>query len=942
MPPRRRQAVPTQLTQGPQLTPLRSPVDLYYRPNVGRVEQAFIYDLAPASRTLAAVLRQKREKDKEKLEVEANRFVQENQELVLQIEQRAAGIKDPKERRKVYQETFDNLQKNGLPAAADPFFQQLYARAAARMMLGRYHEALTARQSEAAGTRGEDGSPALPPDIDSIIGQEWAKFSDSPAIQNFYGGQVAFPLKERVDEQFRVGIAKDRAARIESETRDMVVQDLGQQFDLLLHANQTITTETLRPITDYVTNELRGHNVQNPREWVLSALELSFQRAAAVDVDEAVRAVYAAQELEIGGVRLGDDRSGVGLRLEQLKRRYIEQGEAHLARQNGLVEQRRKAAILDAENEYVGVLLAAKRDGANLTQVSRGLSEKFAKEAAETGRFDGQIAFVQEDLERYTRAMDVARQSDQTVLDQFNVLMADGKVDDAEALVRAALDQGAITGEDYASARAGIEQRRSVSPYLENNGLYNTVRARYREAAPSGFADEIQDTLDAQRVGMERRLERDFAEFVRSTAGEPDRESKHRAWLEERQDADLKVLDEQKREIRGRRDELVRDVRRRFQRHTDSEELIAQGEREGTLTVLEAQALREENEKAATREEFYRMREYAEAEADIDRHLEVEIVGAGRTDVDALQLQIAAHDRLRDELDLALDGVFADETVDPRHFTSRARMEIRRIKGEILDELFPSARREIQKAVRDGQPAQETLDDIAERRADLENAMSWRTTLRDPRGRESITAADPRFTVHPAVNADLYDAAARWMSGVDPFFGPPTTREDVERVTRQAVVELLRDETLDDADRQDAIGAALSTVGVPADAVLAGSVTLVPPPSELEYIRKALEVKRVALKVGLSLGSSRDRIRREIASLEERADPAGLQVPLEGVTLNPYTTPFFRSEAELEAFVADDARLRPLLERLGLDPDDERAAEDWGLAQLTLTRLTNP
>lgn len=902
-----------------------------------------IYDFAPISATIQDALAAKARRDAEKKILAGERFAAENEPLVADIERDLAEVKDAKERAAKAKEAFAFLQRNGYPAAGDPTWQVGYARIAGRQLAAEYRRNLLTRVNEVAAIRGPDGKVTSAPDLESIIDEEWKKVGGSPAVQSFFGGQEALATKAQADAEFRNAAAQARGQAQEQDHHDMRLREIGGLFDHLVSANPVVTTETLQPITEYLTKEVREYNVLNPRELTMQALELSIQKAAAIDPDEAVRMVYAAQDLVVGDVRLGDDRGEVGLRLQALTQQVRERASNALAEEVRTTDLRRKAAIQEAEAEYVDALVRAKADGQSVVEVGRALKEKFLREDAETGRFKGMGAFVVDALDDYVRAQDSARASDQQVLDQFNVLLADGDVDGAEALVRSAMHTGGLTGEDYARSVTTLAQRRDVAPFVENNGLYQTVKGRYGAAKPTGFTDEIQQRIDADVLERQRRLERDYVAFVRTTAGKQNREELHREWLATREGEDLEAIRASGAEVRAKGQEAIRAIRQRLVRHQSAEAEIAQAEREGTITVLEAQAMREESDKAvAARDRFFKTEAYQDAMRELDAQFQIE--GGGAPTKELVTAQRLAVQAFQDQYEVALDAILSDPAASPATFDARARAAVRQTMNEIGDQLFPSNRKAQQKVLEQGGSAAEVVEAVQALDQDLLLSAQWGALLADPKARENLSGKTLPGPRDPAVPEEVYDTAAKWMSGLDPFFGSPVTREDAEHVATRALSKIMRDPSLGEPQRQSAVGAVLSLTGnvFPQD-VLRGSVSVGPSDIEVDAARRRIQTLETWIGSGPAgrFRPSVDRWKAEIEALRPIAANERQDVSMEGYQWPPYTTPFFRSVAMLEAY-QDRPEYPEFLSKLGIDPEDDAAVREWAKAQVRAINRINP
>lgn len=883
-----------------------------------------VFDFAGISRTLSDFLAEQSEKRAAEKSLEAQRFVQENSALVADIESDASEIKDPAEQDRFLRESFAFLKSKGIiPPMGDPYSQIGYARAAGRLMADTYRDRLRARLDEMSAVRGPDGEPTLAPDVEAAMAEEWGRVSNSPAVRNFYGGREALGQKERADEEFRTTVSARRAEAQQRDYEDLLKREIGGQFDYILRDNPVVTGETLSGITEYVSREVQQHNIPRPRELVMEAIELSIQRQAAVDPEEAVRMVHAAQDLVVGDVRLGDDRSGVGLRLEELTRRVRDRANEASLDELRREQSQRQLAVQQAEKEYIPLLVRAKQEGQSVRALAKQLGDRYLAEDAATGRFGGRAAFVVDALNDYANAQDGARQSDQQVLDSFHRLLAEGETGAAETLLRAS--QTSLTGEDYLESLNVLSARRDVSRLVEDNSVFRTVANRYAELKPTGFTPDVQQRVDDQAQELRVRMERDYVALVQQK-GQVDR-----AWLEERWAADQKELRRIEQEVRGDRDAAEIEVRRRMARHLDAADLIDQGERAGAFTVTEAQDLREQNVKAAEgREALLNSRPLQEATQSLARRL---------ADEDPAVFEAGLRE-LRDRYAVAVDEILGNDAVDPRSFGPRADAELRRVQRELEDQLFPSvegtaAGRQVQtgagKAERQiaaGKSAEEVRESQAVLDADLKAADQLTAVTVDPITREQLTDRHPYFDAvrHPAISPDFYRYAAAWMSGADPVFGSPVQRSDVESRARSAIG------LAPEEQRSEVAGAVVDVIGIDATAVLAERLELAVPDDEAAFLRREIEARERF--GGILAGGVRAA---SLPAFRARLEP--VSVDLTGKVYRPFTTPFFRSLEAMEAF-SDDPAWPDFLRRVGIDPEDIselRAFEDAQAAAIQRT-----
>lgn len=914
---RRRRPVqpPASLQEAVQSQPVASPAG--GRETTAAPINLPIFDYVAISGTLQGYL-EHQQKEKTKRDIQAGeRFVAENSPLVADIEEDAAEIKDPGAQKEFLTKTFAKLIEQGIvPPNASPMWQIGYARYAGRDAGDRYRVGLRARLQNMTAARGPDGAILPAPDVEAAMAEEWEKVAGSPSVRNFYGGEEALARKAQADEEFRTAVYNRRSAADQDEYEKGLQREVGSQFEYIIGSNPVVTSETLEGISAYVTQEMYAHNVPNPRELVVQALETSIQKLVQTDPDAAVRAAHAAQELKIGDVRLGDDRSRVGMRVQELvneaNQRAREATVTELQREEG----QRRLAIQQAEKDYLPLLLAAKADGKSVRAAAEELRKRYLADDASSGRFGGRGAFVVQALDDAAQAIDSSRQSDRLVLDQFQRLLAVGKLEEARLLVESGLSNGSLTGGDYQTAVTALGERESVSRLVEDNSLYRGYANRYDDLKPKGFAPDVQQKVDERVLDLRERMERDYVALVQKSGKED------RAWLGERWAADQGTIRQLELEFRGSRDEIEAGIRQKLTRYQDAGEDIAQAERQGTLTVNEAQQLREQNIQAgAGRDALLNSNALREAEAALQGRFAVDQGGVETQEgMSALE---AARQELRDRYAGAVDDMLANPSIDPRSFRSRADAELRRVSRELGEQLFPSGQAKAGRAVKEGV----SVETISERQRVIDQdvapggggqapglAVQLSATISDPQAREHLTARHPFFATVavPEVPGDFYRYAAGWMSGVDPVFGSPVGREDVEMRAMGAL------RSLEGEQLQPAAKSIATILGSSAPDVLREQFNLALPEDFQSDIRKEIELlENPFTETSPTEGRNREA---QLAYLRSLLEP--VSVDMKGVVYRPFSTQFFRSPGALDAF-QDDPAWPDFLRRVGLDPDED-------------------
>lgn len=905
-----RQRRPVQSLQeslAPRLAPQAAPVG--FTPTVAPPDDLPIYDFSAISQTLAGYLRKQQENRNKQTQQRAEQFVEENRLLMADLQLDMAKVKDPAERDRMQKAAFAFLRKSGeIPDMSDPNARVGLERANGRILAGQYWQNLQRRLTEVSlAVDPQTGLPTQPLDAERIMAEEWEKISQAPAVKGYYGGQEALAQKEAADAQFLQKVTERRNAAEKAHYEQTIAQEWGQSFDYILDNNDAVSSAELAPITEMVAGEVREHNLLNPREVLLNALELSFRRRAAIDPKDAVRAVHAAQDIVIGGVRLGDDRSGVGERLQELIRQVRDDAnEAEELELRG-EDTARRLAIQKGQADFLPKLLQAQREGQSLRQIGRALSEQYLADDEASARFGGRGAFVVRNMQETIQQLEQDASDDPDVVSAVTNHLADGQTDAARALVDSAGASGRLRGETRLKLTQAIEQRENVGRFLEDDNLYNEVKGRYNQATPKGFARETQERLDAEALDFQRRLDRDYAEQVRLTTGNPQQQQILRDWLMKREEADNKQRTEQGAQMRAKRDKVNAALSERVARLQDSADLIAQAEAEGSYTIAEAEEARAKNRESISQKDHLQNVASDDALALLENRVSAALGGVPPDQNQITKVEDARR-RLRDQIGLELDKMIADPANDPRTFVTRARA----IGDTVVDELSPTLLKELGPATLEISP--------------ITYAAVLRDKLADPFIRETFRASDPVFapatdgsSLHtPGIPQRFYEFAAGWWSGRDPIFGDPVDRPTMMMKVGELAVQLRRA-----PDRDQVLAGALDIVGIDALDVVRGKTAVVP--ARTPQLEQSIQGWERVRDHGWT-AAARAHAAERVVALRGLLEP--IPVSLEGHQYKPYLTPFFQSRTAFNQF-SNDPAYPDFLRKIGVNPDDPKEVSEW-------------
>jgi len=897
-----------------ELAPVAAPVDTYYRPNLAGPELQALVDFSPLSESLRGLQQEMAAGERERKIEKGIQFATNNPDLVKEVNEAQLAAKTPEEARKSTQAAFQKLIAEGkLDEAASPLFQIGFSQASARTVMGAYRDAVFARMAEATTiVDGENGLPAEPADPQAIMAEEFEKLAGNVALRNHYGAQTAAELRQQIDDEFTGKVAAERTSAVRERHRTLLRNDMTQRIGAWTNLAQ-VTDEDRAQLTEFISKEVHAKNVSDPRGLALEAFEAAFAQAAdkraGGDAETAIRLIEDAEELQIGGVKLGEDASA-SLRLKELKRQYERQKDQDEDEEYRGRDRKKQAAIDKAQRELLPVLLEEHEKGGSVERAYDLLREKIAGDT-EFGEYGGVAA---EWLRDYKNTLQNTKSSDRSVTDAVDVMLARRDTKGARAMLDAALydDATAISGRDYATYLEKIREAEDIAPEMEQTTIYQDYRSRIAQGRRlQGFPAEVQAKHDEFYDSLVQQFDEEVEEVVRATRGQPNANAARRAFVRERGQKVMEAMRLRETEIRAKQTQFDSELAKLNRQRLPADDLIAAYQ--GDLTAEQVAAARAMNDEAQSRKDLFEAPESRRVLDSIDRA----VANSGLEGFDADSLRSLLTDKFYTAANNRLDEVLPN--TPPAQLPHRWRG----ILSELDKEMQSAAGSEIKdaaKRVSKGEEPLKAIEGQQERNLDRDNSDAFAKALRSGQGVTKNSTFLPR---NPHVSPSFYEMYADHVSGhwtLSRFGKVPR-----DEVVNKAAIEtgrILSDANLSPKEQGEAVAAMYSMVGMKPEFLLADEITVERPASVREKAERELKWYQNAIELG-GLSSS---YHKEAARLRELITPK--KVPIKGVKFNPYTTPVFESETQLN-FMAqrEPAKWKAILARIGIDaenPDQER------------------
>lgn len=876
------------------VSPVASPANTYHRPNIAQPELAPITDLAPLSQTLQKFLLSKQEQSSRQAATAAEAFFADpaHQADVLGLQ---APPEDGEAAAKALKRRFRRLAEDGtIPEAAQPAFQVRFAELAAARVAAQYRNRLQSKVNAAAAlVDPQTGLPSQSPDVQAIKDEAWADLAGNAAVVDYFGSRIASPAKLAADEEFDAAVARVRGQEMEREARAWQADDVAVQVAQTLREGGDVA-ELSQRLQDQV-----GDVFVQPRALVLQGVELAAGRLAhgtpesPGDPDDALELLdRVAGSLKVDGLTLAQDPE-TAARLDHLREAYEQEAGERDARQVRALAARQALAAARVRERALSAFVDAQRAGESLGAVEQSIGKELESLPDE----ERGAAF--EALRALRQSVEGSRSSDPDALREVQALMARGDFETASTALTAGLEGGTLEASDVLALQDDVTRRSRQRDVLDGNRQFREglgVLSRARESL-QGFTGDVAREADGLFEDALLRFTQAAEEAV-DPNGIVDSEKVRQAAQAARSELDAFAAQKSQQ-----RQEVYSQVRERAARLTDSADLLQQAILEGRITPEERDQLRGISLQATDRRRALLEQTRAGiGEAVLSSPVLADAglvdITSGRPTASGLSVIEAQERAVRDQMDAWLDENAAQIPAERLQSAFSARLRV--VRDEQLAgfrELSPEQLRQRFGLSAAGTTRQVSQAATAERRADAD-----RVGVLIRSGAKDVYPEDLRVEGVPGRAYQTYSQVRR---------GKVSQAAGAVALHAQAAAEQ------DPARRREITRLGLLTPEV----VLAGGKARVFLP---EDVRQDADRRLRGLLARQAGAGAIERVKALLTPVE---------VDLSDAVIDPWTTPLFRSRAELRAF-GDGPDLPRLLERLGLESSD---APDWLGQQMLLT-----
>lgn len=930
----------------PSLRPAQSVLPIPYAPMLPRAAALPFEQLAGLSGTLAKIsLQQKERQNEAELEIGRKLGNDAGDDLIDQLAAAHKNMGEVEYQKQLNQAAFLNAEKKGdITPAQNEWRTVGFTQSAARRVMSKYESDLIAAQQQATAVVDKDGNPTPAKPVEQVIQETWSKYKDNPFFQDYYGAKESNGLKVAIDSRYRQDAANKLAGNMAKEYQDNTANEFSRWATTQFQKGAT-DEETLANFSK-IANEHRLQGVDVAKA-AMDGFRVAAANAAAADdgsgLSHASTLLRLVQNAKVGNLTIGED-ARTGPEIKDLIQHY--DNEATRLKQI-------KLAGMEAEEQ-----LHARQAASNMDQAlsaAKAAQGAFGfppvAQSAEMDRYINQYEAEQKGGEHTRADIQYLRQiqrsvfagdSDAKVEEILGALNRSKDAAKAQDLLDAELARGTISSGDFRKAQAGINEFRKVEPLLDSPSAKATASRLASAASTPGLPTGAGESWQREAADKIAEFNTAQAQEARKVAGLPEAErSDHMdAWNKEHGDALTAQL---RAGADGMRTKYVDTVNTIVGFSNKLQQIP-----EELLTLDNGLAPEQIGQwKAKNRENADRRANQVDRNnAAFNRTIELlktavlsSAKGQNLEVADQAGLAIALETDTRRSLLGIYDAATAAAT-DPSKIEEDFNKRVldytdkrsKEILGNKASEWVPYFRPVAEGGK--GKTAEEAITAVTSDRnnvAAADRIRSMPSTNREALAKEMVApmVADPNVPKDVAKVVESYHTGAG--TGLWGLFSPNTV-DDARVAIYDGSNAVLRRTDLKDTERQDAITNMHAAVGIPAESLLKGSITLALPPSHVKALEKlAFEYRQIT---GYSPDTSRAfemshpeyyaqrKQARDIIDTYLKA-PAP-ESPIRDNTVNLYTTKMFKDNAELKNWF-DNRRddLRAIAEKHGMPTTDQ-------------------
>lgn len=975
----RRQQVQLGL-QEPQIAPAAAPVNQYYHPSLPAPLMKHVIDLAPLSGTLSKIADAQQKKQADRDQAAGKKLYQSLDKTKLDDLAKAEGdLTDVEQGRKDNQREWSKLVAKGIvPESASPWTRVGFMETASADLMNGYHTRLMARMDEVAAATDAQGNPLMPGDHKRLIDDEWKKIAKHPIFQDFYGGRVAADMKQKIDTEFGIRAGSAQGDAQAEFRRAQVVNNLKSVMAGWTVSGDPWTPDQYAQLDAAVDNQMHLRSMKDVQGAIMAAVEFVAAHENETDPQSAVAFLENAKRIKSGTTTIGED-ARTGTKLSDLKKQYEAEADRREQKDRANRINQENDTVRDAVTQGLQVISQADKNGEDsVAAINTFITEARSKNSygALTGRV---VASLQE--------IAAARvdQSVPGVSEDFHRRAAlgdtQGIVEEAQALLKS----HSLSVKDYNLIVADVKGRSDITPLLEGNDAFVAQRASLNRAMTStNIPTELRADLDGLAAEKEAAFTQDAAAYAKTVVGNPEAKDLMRTWAVERSTKDKAEYAIQEKALSDQRVSLTSAIRAKLMRHEPAELEIESALNSKAITLSEAGDFQAANSMSSDWTWYKSRSEFKEAEIDIQSAaLQAVTDNFGKPGESQAQLgdmlslaKRKLDDRYSAWLTENLPGIATPQ------IAGKSREALREITDEVIKDLGNTARDRAKRLAASGKPIGEAVVEGQEEPKQAASAYesvaagfgaagrpAFRQTL--DVGRNAIVSADIYskldgltldtwfHTRRPGVEDSVLEEAQRLTKSAaapeDVQVALHSMAKDLVVPWRDAVAGKLAiypsgeglvykvglfgartgDEGLIDALRAADAEARRAGVRLSGDLIPGIGVpdSMTSPAGLEELNRRALSGSQLSTAVSKAIG------KLQLARAEK-----AVKVDFDPRLVDPMTTPFFYSQAELDAWVGDGNLNAPqiqLLNTLGR-PATKPSLEEFYKAQTLAVHRTNP
>lgn len=448
------------------------------------------------------------------------------------------------ERQQANARTFAKLANQGvIPEAANPHFQVAVQTGTARRLAQQARRELMGRLNEFSNLNDEDGNPIAPPSADEMISEVFGQFEGNFALQSRYGQDQFVAARERIEEEFRNGVAQVRTEALTAEGRRNALNEIVSGTDAEVGLADLAVADEVTPdmLTELSSQLTRHHDagVRDVRGLFMEGLTLQAAEAAEDDPDRALRLIRQAELVKVGDQPLGED-ARAGAQLTELRRSIEEEAERRDAREFQQFS-RTKSQLLELSAGRVNqALLEAADSGQSLYAAERAVLAEIRQDpelrqlAAEftPAQLRATLGDAATSARRIRRALEEdAATTSADLQNRIDVMRAQGFDPGAiRAVMDQALESGELSGRDYIQLQGQLDGDAQAATVTQASPAFQRALRRF---SPGTISEGLGSATRKGLLTEQQELQSWVDESVRSLVGNTTNPAERQAALNE-------------------------------------------------------------------------------------------------------------------------------------------------------------------------------------------------------------------------------------------------------------------------------------------------------------------------------------------------------------------------------------------------------------------------